>query len=230
MSLWSWPLKTATCFSLALFPQMFLLHRVKRADVIIVLTDKNIDETNHVNRCVIRTAMESYRSLTMPVLSIGLPVDRAVVPDRRTWGAQFARDIRRAYRGLVNTEEMEALVAETLSRVNSPWLTDYLMEMFVVVLERLGFGDKKVVRGSSGHRRRYPNESEYILDMCIEHDCDKVIVGRGQQLAMQQRLFRRNDLSILTQKWEGSKELPPRDSVLDVMARLPIEEIVSQLQ
>lgn len=208
---------------------MFLINRVKHADVIIVLTHENLDETNHVNRSVIRTAMESYRSLTIPVTATGIPVDQVCVQDPRTWAAQFVRDIRRAYRGLRRTEEVQRFAMETLSRVQGSMLSDYLMPILIGVLRELGWSQKKIVRGSTTHRRRFPSDSEYILDMCIEHDCDKLFVGRGQQLDMSQRIFRKNDVEIVTQKWEGSKEIPARDSILDVLARLDIDEINSQL-
>ena len=208
---------------------MFLINRMKHADVIIVLTHENLDETNHVNRCVIRTAMESYRSLTVPVVATGLPVDAVQVQDPRSWAAQFTRDVRRAYRGLHRTEEVQRLTSEILNKVQGPFLTDYLMHILVGVMAELGWNKKVIVRGSTTHRRRFPSDSEYVLDMCIEYDCDQIFVGRGQQLDMSQRIFRKNAVEIITQKWQGSKEIPGRDSILDTLARLDVDEINSQL-
>ena len=222
-------MRTATVFSLSLFPKAFLLNRVCRADVILVLTDTILDDWNHVNRCTIRTAGESFKKLTIPVTRINLPIDEARVENPRGWSSQFTRDVRKGYRGLRRAAEVEQLANTCIGQIESPWLTDYLMTAFLKTIDALGLQRKTIVRGSSEYRHRFPNDSEYFLDTCIEHDCDRLIVGHHQLSRLHQRLFRRNDVELVPQKWDGSKEIPAHDSILDILARLPLDEISSQL-
>lgn len=223
-------MKTAAVFTLNFMPQSFFLHRIRDADTIILLTDQPVDALNHVNRFVIRTASHTRQSITIPIEQGGIPTDEVRVKDRALWEAQMLRDLRRFYRGLLHADMAQEFVAGILSQASSPWLTDYLMTTFTSLLSIMGWSKKTVIRGCSQRRRRYAQESEYLLDLCIDADCDRLVVGGRQQAAMNQRMFRRNDIQIQCHKWDGTSKISSRDSILDVIARIPISEVMKEFQ
>jgi hypothetical protein len=221
-------LKTAAILRLNIFPFTYLMHRIKDVDTIIVLTDSKLDAENHVNRCTIRTATHAFRSLSIPVMNPGHPTDEVLVEQQQLWLPQFMRDLRRSYRGLKLADDVENFVGTTMSSVQTRWMTDYLLETFLALLKKMGWQDKEVIRGSSALRRRYGNETEYLLDLCIDSACDRVIVGNNQQQAMNQRMFRRNEMALVPHKWEGTPAISARDCILDVLARFPVQEVKTQ--
>lgn len=217
--------KTAAVFSLALFPQLYLFQRVSQADAVIVLTDRHLDDRNHVNRCMIRTAVDSFRKIKIPVNQRNRPADQVDVAKKSTWVQDIENDVRRSYRGLLYRKTAMQLLQNTIQTPDSPWLTDYLMEGFLGVLQVMGWEKKIVLRGDTLQRRRYGTESEYILDMCGMLDCRNILMGRSQLINSHRALFRRVGVEIIMQRWNESKEFPSRDSILDALARHPVEKI-----
>jgi hypothetical protein len=137
--------------------------------------------------------------------------------------------VRRSYRGLPYQVQVEQMVSGAVERCHSPWLVDVLMLFFLSTLEKLNWNKKVIFRGPSVQRRCHPTESEFLLDLCIESGCDRLLLGRGQQMNLHQKMFRRNEIGLMSQRWEGSKYLPPRDSILDLMARYSTEDINTHL-
>jgi WbqC-like protein family len=233
-------LRTATFFGLGLFPRNFLIHRVYHADVVILLSDKSLNYDTCANRCVMRTATGILRPIMFPVTNkdfisqdgekTEVAIDDALVQDPMRWSFQFLREVRRGYTGLKRVQEIEAMLKAALMKVNSPWLVDYLMGMMVATMNHLGLEKKTYVRGSDMHRRRYPNDDEYLLDICLEYDCQKIILGHSQMVQLNQKQFTKNGIQIFTQKWDGSDAVKPMDCILDTMARIPNEEILATLK
>jgi WbqC-like protein family len=218
---------TATVFSLALFPQLFLFERVLNSDLVFVLTDRRLDARNHANRCVLRSASGSRRTIEIPVCQTDVPIDQVDVPDRSKWSSDLQREVRRTYGGLQLAGAACDLVFKSLSDFDSPQLTDYLMHSFVVTLERLGW-KRKIIRGSSFERRVCVTDSEYLLKLCVEHNCSRLVIGRSE--AARDSLFHRAGIRVSRQQWSGSTILPGRDSILDAVARLSAEDIRKNMQ
>ncbi len=224
------PTKTLTFFSLALFPPVFLLQRVLAADVIVVLTDRQLDDKNHVNRCVIRPASGIMRTIEIPVRATGLRIDQTEVPAHSTWFPAMEDQVRRAYSGLEMAPEACTLLSESMSRArSSPWLVDYLMNAFMTTMQYLGLqSEKEVFRGDSLERKPYVADSDYLLNYCLENRCNRLLVGTGPEGKWQER-FSRAGVRIVRQQWHGSATLRAQDSILDAVARLSANNICSGL-
>jgi len=220
------PPRTATSFSLSLFPQVFLFERVLKSDVVFLLSDRRLDAGNHANECILRSAYETKRKIEIPVSKKGFAIDDVPVPDRSNWFSDLQKQVHHIYSGLPLAEAACDLVSESLPDFDSPWLTDYLMHAFVVTLQRLGL-EKEIIRGSRVERQGYVDDSEYLLGLCKQHDCDRLIVGRSE--IYRGSPFRSAGIRLENQQWHGSAILPARDSILDAVARLSAEDILRNI-
>jgi len=219
--------RTATIFSLALFPQVFLFRRMLSSDVIFALSDRWLDDKNHANQCILRSAAGGTRKIEIPVRKKGVPIDDADVLECSTWFPDMQKEVRRIYGGLPLASAASELVSQLLPPFTSPWLVDYLMHSFVMTLKWLGW-EQEIVRGPRVQRQRYVVDSEYLLDLCLDNGCQCLIVGTGPELKYR-TLFRREGVSIIGQQWQGSATLPVRDSILDAVARLSPAEILRNM-
>ena len=131
---------------------MFLFERVVKSDVIFVLSDRWLDDIDHANQCVLRSAAGVDRKIEIPVLRKGVAIDDVDVPDPSTWFPGMQAEVRRTYSGLPLGAAASDLVSQLLPSYTSPWLTDYLMNSFVVTLKMLGW-KKEIVRGAALQRR-----------------------------------------------------------------------------
>jgi len=206
---------------------VFLFERVLNSDVVFVLSDRRLDDKNHANQCVLRSAAGAPRRVEIPVHRKGVPIDEVDVPEPSTWFPKMQQEVRRTYGGLPMASAATELVSQLLPPYASPWLTDYLMHPFVKTLEWLGW-EKEIVRGASVERHRYVVDSEYLLDLCLQNNCKRLIVGTGSE--MNRPLFRREGVNIIRQQWQGSAALPVRDSILDAVARLSAADILRNMQ
>ncbi len=104
------------------------------------------------------------------------------------------------------------------------------MQPFLMTLRWLGW-EKEIVRGASVQRRYYPADadSEYLLDLCLQNKCNRFIVGTGPEINYRP-LFRTKGVSIISQRWQGSANLPARDSILDAVARLSVADICERMR
>jgi len=220
--------RTATCFSLALFPQLFLFQRVLSSDVVLVLSGRRLYDRNHASRCILRSSVGSSWNIEIPVQRKEVPIDDVEVPDLSTWFPEMQNEVRRIYAGLPLASAASELVAQLPPPYTSPWLTDYLMHAFVMTLNQLGW-KKEIVRGDSRQRKRYANDCDYLLDLCREKRCQRLIVGTGPETRCWE-LFRNAGVRLISQDWVGSGALRGRDSILDAVARLSVAEILERLQ
>jgi WbqC-like protein family len=222
--------RTATVFSLALFPPVFLFERVLNADVVFVLSDRRLDDKNHANQCVLRSAAGVPRRVEIPVHRKGVPIDEVDVPEPSTWFPEMQQQVRQTYSGLPMASAATELVSQLLPPYASPWLTDYLLHPFVMTLRWLGW-EKEIVRGATVQRRYYLGDadSEYLLDLCLQNKCNRFIVGTGPEINYRP-LFRTKGVSIISQRWQGSANLPARDSILDAVARLSGADICGRMR
>lgn len=211
-------MKIATVFHLALFPPSYLFERISRADVVLTLSDKIVDEKNHVNRCMIRTGMDRMWNLTIPIDQKGVPADECRVVDSIAWREKIRKDVARAYAGLKYVDMAAALVRDAFPDGHSEWLVDHLLQSFTMALHRIGW-DKEILRGDSRQRRRYTNDDDYLLNLVLEAEADVLILGHTQKTNLNQRLFKKNGIELLTQDWYGSNFITARDSILDMVAR-----------
>jgi len=221
--------RTATCFSLALFPPVYLFRRVLDADVVLVLSDRHLDDKNHANQCVLRSFSGATRRIEIPVRKKGVPIDDVDVPDCSTWFPKLQEEVHGLYRGLPHASAAVELVSQLLPPYPSPspWLVDYLMHSFVKTLEWLDW-KREIVRGASVQRQRYVVDSEYLLDLCLQNGCQRLIVGTGSGMK-DQALFRREGVNIISQQWQGSATLRAQDSILDAIARLSAADILRNM-
>lgn len=210
--------KIATVFHLALFPPSYLFERISRANVILTLSDKVVDEKNHVNRCMIRTVMERMWHLTIPINAKGIPADECRVVETLEWRKKMRSDVMRGYTGLKFSQTALEIVAEAFPEGQSEWLVDHLLHSFLVVLKKIAW-EKEIIRGDTLQRRRYSNDDDYLLNLCLEAEADALIVGHTQKQNLNQRMFRKNGIELLTQDWYGSNYITARDSILDMIAR-----------
>jgi hypothetical protein len=220
--------RTATVFSLALFPQVFLFERVLNSDVVFVLSDRRLDDRNHANQCFLRSAAGGTRKIEIPVRNKRVPIDEVDVPEPSTWFPDMQIEVRRIYAGLPLASAASELVSQLLPPYTSPWLTDYLMHPFVMTLRWLGW-EKEIVRGATVQRGRYAEDSEYLLDLCLQNGCKHFIVGTGPEITYR-RLFRSEGVTLVSQQWKGSSTLPARDSILDAVARFPAADILEGIR
>jgi len=220
--------RTATVFSLALFPQVFLFQRVLNSDVVFVLSDRRLDDHNPANRCVLRSAFGATQRIEIPVHRKGVLIDEVDVPESATWFPEIEQQVRRIYSGLPMASAATGLVSQMLPPNTSPWLTDYLLHPFVVTLRSLGW-EKEIVRGATEQRGCYPADAEYLLDLCLQNRCDRFIVGAGAE-ARYRSLFRRGGVRIISQRWRGSASFRGRDSILDAVARFSVSDIRARMQ
>lgn len=221
--------KIATVFHLALFPPSYLFERIARADVVLTLSDKIVDEKNHVNRCLIRTSVDRMWSLTVPIAEKGIPADECRVVNTIQWKEKIRHDVYRAYVGLTHAGVAQQLVRDSFPDWQPEFLVDHLLHSFTTVLHRIGW-KKEILRGDSRQRRRYTNDDDYLLNLALEAEADALIIGHTQKTNLNQRLFRKNGIELLTQDWYGSAFANARDSILDVIARNGAENVESFLR
>lgn len=215
--------RTATVFSLALFPPVFLFERVLNADVVFVLSDRRLDDKNHANQCVLRSAAGAPRTVEIPVHRKGVPIDEVDVPEPSTWFPEMQQEVRRTYSGLPMASAATELISQLLPPCTSPWLTDYLMHPFVMTLSWLGW-EREIVRGDSRQRNRYDTDCDYLLDLCLENRCQRFIIGTGPETKCR-GLFHKAGVTVVPQHWDGSRTLRGRDSILDAVARFSAADI-----
>ena len=219
--------RTATVFSLALFPPVFLFERVLNSDVVFVLSDRRLDDKNHANQCFLRSVAGCTWKIEIPVSEKGMPIDRVGVPERSNWFPQMQKEVRRSYSGLPLASAATELVSQLLPPFPSPWLADYLMHPFVMTLEYLGWG-KKIVRGDTVQRNRFATDCDYLLDLCRENRCQRFIVGTGPEINCK-GLFHKAGVTVRPQHWDGSRTLRGRDSILDAVARFSVADIRKEI-
>lgn len=218
-------MKTACVFSLSLFPPAYMLERIRRSDVIIILSDRCVDDKNRVNRCMIRTALDKMWTIMLPVVEEHFPADETRIDNTLPWHDKMLKDVARGYAGLKYGDTVHNFVQHCFDGCHSEWLLDWLLLCFINTLELVHWQHKIVHRGDSRQRRRYSNDSEFLLNMCLETEADRLIVGRNQKVNLNQRLFQRNQVELDLQSWYGTKSVNPRDSVLDIVARYGTTEI-----
>jgi WbqC-like protein family len=218
-------MKTACVFSISLFPPAYMIERIRRSDIVIIVSDRIVDDKNRVNRCMIRTAMDRFWTLTIPVVQQYLPADETEIDKTIEWHDKMMKDVSRGYMGLAHANVAQNLAKHCFDGCNSQALIDWLLLSFLRTLDLAGFGNKLVHRGDSHQRRRYSNDSEFLLNMCLETEADRLIVGRTQKINLNQRLFQRNQVELDLQNWYGNKFINSRDSILDIVARYGTNEI-----
>lgn len=218
-------MKTACVFSISLFPPAYMMERIRRSDVVIIVSDRIVDDKNRVNRCMIRTAMDRFWTLSIPVAREFLPADETEIDQTIEWHDKMLKDVARGYMGLAHADVAHNLVKHCFDGCTSKALIDWLLFSFLRTLDLIGMGNKIIHRGDSHQRNRYSNESEFFLNMCLETEVDRLIVGRTQKVNLNQRLFQRNQVELDMQNWYGTKFLNARDSILDIVARYGTKEI-----
>lgn len=196
-----------------------MIERIKRSDIIIIVSDTPVNERNRVNRCMIRTAMDRMWTLTIPVVTEQLPADETKIDQNIPWHEKMLKDVMRGYHGLKYGDAAHNFVKHCFDGCNSDQLIDWLLLSFLNTLELVGWGKKEVIRGDSHQRNRYGNESDFLLNLCLEKEADRLIVGRTQKFNLNQRLFQRNQVELDMQNWFGTSKMNARDSVLDIVAR-----------
>ena len=206
------------------------MHRVMNSDVILILSDRTVNDKNHVNRSMIRTATDRYWSLTVPVETEGLPADESRVDTKMPWKHKLFSDTTRAYTGLNHLDEVQHFTKHCFDGVEGDALVDWLLAAFVATMKMLKWDRKQIFRGDTLQRRRYSNESEFLLNLALESESDRLIVGRTQKVNLNQRLFQRNQVDLELQNWYGNKKINSRDSILDMIARYGAEGVEALFQ
>jgi len=185
-----------------------------------------VDYRHRVNICGIRTALDRIWRLTIPVTQENLIADISMVDNKIPWRDQMCDDVKRAYVGLPGADAARSLVRNSFKGVRSDgWLVDYLFNAFLLSLEQIHWKPRDVFRGDSHQRARYKNESEYILNLCLEAEIDRLIVGYRQRHRLGIKLFESNGVRLEVQEWEETQAMQSRDSILDVIARHGTENI-----
>ena len=113
--------RTATFFSLALYPQVFLFERVLNSDVILLLSDRRLDQRNHASHCILRSAAGGKAKIEIPVQKNGVPIDDVDVPECSPWFPDMQKEVRRIYSSLPLASAASELVSQMLPPYTSPW-------------------------------------------------------------------------------------------------------------
>lgn len=204
-----------------------MIERIRRSDIIIIVSDRPVDDKNRVNRCMIRTSLDRMWTLTIPVKEEHLPADKTEIDTATEWKEKILKDVARGYNGLKYADVAHSFVKRCFDGCKSQNLIDWLLLSFLNTLDLIGWPNKIVIRGDSLQRKRYENESAFLLNLCLEAEADRLIVGRNQKLNLNQRLFQRNQVALDLQQWYGTKYVNARDSILDIVARYGPKEIDS---
>ena len=77
-------------------------------------------------------------------------------------------------------------------------------------------------------QRRILADSDYALGVCLEHNCNRLIVGKSE--IYRGSLFRKAGVHIKSQDWQGPAILPARDLILDAVARMPAADILKAIK
>lgn len=221
-------MKSGCVLSLSLLPQQYMMERINRSETVIVLSNAVVGEFNPVNKHRIRTAIDHIWALTIPLVRENLPADKCEVMPGAAWRRFILNDVSKAYGGLLHSRQALELADKCLPKVRHPWLVDILMHTFINLLEELHW-DKEIIRGDSLQRRRYKDESEFLLNLALEREVDVLIVGYKQMKSLDQRLFRKNSVKLVEQHWQRPKNLGKTDSFLDVVARMGIDQAKAML-
>lgn len=217
-------MKTGCVFSLSLLPQMYMMERISRSETVLVPSHHVVGQQNPINKCKIRTATDRIWALTVPLVEENLPADKSRVAPMLSWRKYILKDVAKAYNGLLFASEAQGMVERCIAKENSPWLVDVLLDGFMNILKELGW-EREIIRGDSLQRRRYKDESEFLLNLALEADLDCLIVGHHQmRYQLDRRLFQRNGVGLSTQFWQRPAILGETDSFLDAVARVGVAQ------
>jgi hypothetical protein len=218
-------LKIGCVFSLALFPQLYMMQRVRHSDAVLIVSDSPVNDYRPLNKCALRTLTDRRAHLTIPITSPdGTPADQCTIPPHDEWKKQAIKVVTQAYGGLRYADEVIDLVDKCLkddSETRSPWLVDVLLGGFVRMLDELRW-DKQVLRGDTLQRHRYRDNSEFLLNLALEAEIDMLIVGGRQFDAINQKLFRKCGVELRAQHWNPPRGLGKTDCFLDAVARFGV--------
>lgn len=214
-------MKTATILSATLWPKMYHMERILRADTVIVRSDGLVNDDCRPYRCAVRPTFGKRSYVSMRLKRGYMPADLCRVAPQIHWRKKMAEDLRRAYMGLLHADLAQSIAHQGFDAVpqSSDWLVDYLMASLAAVLKELGWGEKEIIRGSTHQMVRYRNESEYVLNLCLEANADMLIIGASDWRRLNWKMFTENGVAARVQEYRGTPQLSSLDSILDVVAR-----------
>ena len=225
-------MRTAAILSATLFPKVYHFERIQSADAIILRSDRVVDNHSRPHRCAIRPFSGKRSYLGLRLTRDNLPTDVCRVSPQAHWRKRFIDEVRNSYRNLPFAAQAQGLVTEFLDSVpeKSDWLVDYLMSSLFTTLEMVGWGDKEIIRGDSLQAARYRNETEYLLNLCLEVDADVLIIGANEWRQVNQRIFNENGVALKVQDYVSKNpNTPTLDSILDLIARHGTDNICDLL-
>lgn len=223
-------MRTGCCFNLSLFPQIFVAERILRSDVVIAFSNGIIDHETQINKCRIRTNIDSIWQFKIPLEQSGVPVDEAVVDEDYKWRERILTEVRSGYNGLKNAHRAESLARRAFADRTNRLLVNQLMSALNETLECLEWNKKVIVRGSTLQRRRYETESEFVLNLCLEAGVERLYGGKRMFRNLNTKLFMDNQVQLVVQRWNGNSKINAMDCALDMIARYDLSEISDVLQ
>lgn len=204
---------------------MYIVQRIFHSDVVILFSNGVVDQKTQTNKCRIRTALDQIWQLKIPVQKMGLPTDETQIDNDVPWRDRIINDVRRGYRGLPFAKRAEELARRSFTDAQDDWFVNALMNSMTATLEFMDWGKKDIIRGSTLQRRRYNDESEFVLNLCLEAGVDKLYGGSRMLRELRPRLFKENQVELEVQRWDGTQQINALDSALDLISRYDLSEI-----
>jgi hypothetical protein len=204
---------------------MYILERILRSDAIIIFSDEIVDLKSQIHCCRLRTSLDKIWKMEIPVVEKGLPADDTLIDNDIPWRPRIVSDVKRGYNGLKYSSVVEDLVKRCFNDLPDSKLVNALIGSFIELLKLMGWSDKQIIIGSTLQRRRYANDSQFLLNLCAEAEVQKLYGGYRQFQQLDRKIFHDNDIEIVHQQWTDAYKLNARDSALDMLARYASSQI-----
>ena len=212
-------------------PWLGYFHKMKKADVFIILDNAQLPGKGLPNRNYIKGKDGKKVLLTVPLKKtkgVNSTYLDAITDDSKLWQKEHLNKIKDAYLKAPFFKERFNLIESILLQKHDN--LSHLSAAFIkVICSLLDIKTKVVLASSIEEKGLLKNERN--IDLCLQMAATTYLSGQGAKKYNDENLFAEHQLNIIYQTFELpvykqiGEEFVPNLSVLDVLFNLPLEEI-----
>jgi hypothetical protein len=214
-------------------PWLGYFHKMKKADVFIILNNAQLPGKGLPNRNYIKGKDGKKVLLTVPIKKINgvnSTYNEAIPDYTKDWQKEHLNKIKDAYLKAPYFDKTYTLVESVLLQQHDH-LSNLSMLFIKEVCNILAIKTQVVLASSLLDSQLQKNERN--IDLCMQMSATTYLSGQGAKKYNDENLFAQNQINIIYQNFEGPiyKQLGegfmPNLSVLDILFNMPVDEIKS---